>query len=211
MARDGSVTREKIIDAALKLALKQGHVATSVDEVISKAGITKGTFFYHFPTKKDLAAALIKTFSDVEMQVLEENMTKAVKLSRDPLQQLLIFVGLIQDMHEQRDSEYIGCLFASYSYENQLVDKALLSMATTTLTEWKQELGKLIRKIIALYPPSYEVNPDDLANMFLVTMQGAYVLKRVTGQPDVIQLHLEQYKTYLESLFRPQQSQHSGL
>ena len=74
MARDGSITKGKIIESAMGLALKQGHVATSVDEVIEAAEITKGTFFYHFKSKKDLAVALIEKFSDIELQILEENM-----------------------------------------------------------------------------------------------------------------------------------------
>ena len=203
MARDGSITRDKIIDTAMGLALKQGHVATSVDEVIEAAEITKGTFFYHFKSKKDLAVALIEKFSAVELQILEENMEKATKLSKDPLQQLLIFVGLIQELHAQLKEGHIGCLFASYSYENQLVDEDLLELATNTLTEWKDQLSNKIKEIINAYPPKLAVDSEELADSFLVTLEGAYVMARVMHKPDIIQTHLEQYKTYLESLFRP--------
>ena len=43
MARDGGITREKILATAMDLALRQGHVATSIGEIITQAGITKGT------------------------------------------------------------------------------------------------------------------------------------------------------------------------
>ena len=203
MARDGRITRDKIIDTAMGLALKQGHVATSVDEVIEAAEITKGTFFYHFKSKKDLAVALIEKFSAVELQILEENMEKATKLSKDPLQQLLIFVGLIQELHAQLEEGHIGCLFASYSYENQLVDEDLLDLATNTLTEWKDQLSNKIKEIINAYPPKLAIDSEELADSFLVTLEGAYVMARVMHKPEIIQTHLEQYKTYLESLFRP--------
>ena len=203
MARDGSITRDKIIDTAMGLALKQGHVATSVDEVIEAAEITKGTFFYHFKSKKDLAVALIEKFSAVELQILEENMEKATKLSKDPLQQLLIFVGLIQELHAQLEEGHIGCLFASYSYENQLVDEDLLELATNTLIEWKDQLSNKIQAILNAYPPKLAVDSEELADSFLVTLEGAYVMARVMHKPEIIQTHLEQYKTYLESLFRP--------
>ena len=35
MPRDGNVTREKILDTAMGLAISQGHVATPIDEVIA--------------------------------------------------------------------------------------------------------------------------------------------------------------------------------
>lgn len=203
MAKDGNVTREKIIETAMGLSLRQGHVATSIDEVIEEAGITKGSFFYHFPSKKDLAVALIEKFSSSEMRILEENLEKANKLSKDPLQQLLIFVGLIQELHVQMKEDHIGCLFASFSYENQLQDEDLQTMASETLIEWKIKLSEKIQEIIDVYPPKQSVNPDDLADMFLVTLEGAYVLTRIMHNPKIVQLHLEQYKTFLESLFEP--------
>lgn len=203
MAKDGTATRDKIIEAAMGLSLRQGHVATSIDEVIEDAGITKGSFFYHFPTKKHLAVALIEQFSAVEMTILEENLDKANKLSNDPLQQLLIFVGLIKELHAQLEEEHIGCLFASFSYENQLQDEDLQEIASKTLIQWKVSLSEKIREIIKSYPPRQSVNPDDLADMFLVTLEGAYVLTRVMRNPNYVQLHLEQYKTFLESLFKP--------
>ena len=52
---------------------------------------------------------MIEKFSAVEMQILEENMAKATKLSKDPLQQLLIFVGLIQELHAELEEGQIGC------------------------------------------------------------------------------------------------------
>jgi len=203
MARDGTITRNKILDSAMTLALKQGHVATSVDEVIGAAGITKGTFFYHFSSKKDLAMALIEKFSATEMQILDENMEKATKLSKDPLQQLLIFIGLIQEIHAQMKESQFGCLFASYSYENQLVDQDLCALATNTIKEWNNQLSKKIQEIMKVYSPHFSVDPDELAEMFITTLEGAYVLSRVMCKPEIVQTNLEQYKTYLESLFRP--------
>ena len=203
MARDGSITREHILGTAMGLALRQGHVATSIDEIIAAADINKGTFFYHFPSKKDLAIAMIEKFSAVEMQILEENMTKANKLSKDPLQQLLIFVGLIQELHAELEEGQIGCLYASYSYENQFTDEVIQTLAMDTLGEWKTRLSNKIKEIMKEYPPRFKVDPDELADMFLVTLEGAYVITRIKNQRDAVEKHLDLYKTYLESLFKP--------
>lgn len=203
MTKNGIATRAKILDAAMGLSLRQGHVATSIDEVIEESGITKGSFFYHFPSKKHLAIALIENFSAAEMQVYEENFNKANKLSNNPLQQLLIFVGLIQELHTQMEWDHIGCLFASFSYENQLQDVDLQKIASKTLLQGKVMLSSKIQEIIKRYPPNQPVDPDDLADMFLVMVQGAYVLTRIMKNPNFVQLHLEQYKIFLELLFKP--------
>ena len=62
MPRDGSVTRNKIMDVAQTMVLDVGLSGTSVEKVIDEAGVTKSTFFYHFKTKHDLAASLIERY-----------------------------------------------------------------------------------------------------------------------------------------------------
>ena len=201
MPKSGSQTKQKILSVAKELALKQGHVSTSIDEIIEKTGITKGSFFYHFPSKQQLSNALIEEFSSAEIVLLRETLNTCKKLSKDPLQQLLIFVGLIQEAHTELDERLIGCLFASYSYQNQLEDENIKTMVHETLDEWKKELENLIREVMQKHIIKKEVDPSELAEMFLVTLEGAYVMSRIKHNPEIIQSHLEQYKNYIEALF----------
>jgi len=56
----GAMTRERIVDAAAELFYAQGLRAVSADKIIEKAGITKVTFYRHFPTKDDLIVAYLE-------------------------------------------------------------------------------------------------------------------------------------------------------
>lgn len=202
MPKSGNITREKILTTSMGLAIAQGHVATPIDEVISEVGITKGTFFYHFPSKKDLAIAMIEKFSSSKLDTLNDYCAKATKLSTDPLQQLLIFVGLIQEQHAQLEKEEIGCLYASYCYENQLVDTKVEQIVANTMEKWKQKISDKLKEITAIYPPVTEINTDDVAGMFLSSLEGAYIMARITPQIDAVEVYLEQYKNYLKVLFK---------
>ncbi len=51
--------REKILELAEASVLQKGFGATSIEELIAGAGITKSGFFYHFKDKNDLAKALM--------------------------------------------------------------------------------------------------------------------------------------------------------
>src|SRR5262249_31973655 len=44
-------TRKRLFVAAAELFAEHGYHATSVDQIAKKAGVAKGTFFVHFPTK----------------------------------------------------------------------------------------------------------------------------------------------------------------
>lgn len=53
-------TKERLLKAALDVFSEQGYLATSVDEIASRAGVTKGAIYYWFRDKEDLAADLQK-------------------------------------------------------------------------------------------------------------------------------------------------------
>jgi tetracycline repressor-like protein len=51
---DESPSRASIIEASRELMLKRSYAATSVDEICSKAGVSKGSFYHFFESKEDL-------------------------------------------------------------------------------------------------------------------------------------------------------------
>jgi AcrR family transcriptional regulator len=56
----GAITRERIVEAAAELFYAQGLRAVSADKIIERAGITKVTFYRHFPSKDDLIVAYLE-------------------------------------------------------------------------------------------------------------------------------------------------------
>jgi AcrR family transcriptional regulator len=55
--------RERLVAAALHLFSEQGYDNTTVAEIADRAGLTKSTFFRHFPDKRELLAAGQETLS----------------------------------------------------------------------------------------------------------------------------------------------------
>ena len=50
----------ELLEAALALFAEKGYAATRVDEIASRAGVSKGTLFLYFPTKEDLFRAVVR-------------------------------------------------------------------------------------------------------------------------------------------------------
>jgi len=55
-------TRQRIVDAAVSLFSEKGYGETGLADVLQRAGVTKGAFYYHFDSKDELAAAVIDQF-----------------------------------------------------------------------------------------------------------------------------------------------------
>jgi AcrR family transcriptional regulator len=65
--------RERLVAAALHLFSEQGYDDTTVAEIAERAGLTKSTFFRHFPDKREVLAAGQETLS----QLLAEGIAAA--------------------------------------------------------------------------------------------------------------------------------------
>ena len=97
--------------------------------------------------KKELARALIKRYANDGITLFETNMERARKLSDDPLQQILIFVGLYEELFEGLTEPYPGCLLASYVYEMQQFDDDIIPIINEEFLLSRRELVALIERI----------------------------------------------------------------
>jgi AcrR family transcriptional regulator len=73
MARWEPGARERLVVAAVDLFTEQGYDATTVAQIAERAGVTKSTFFRHFPDKRELLVAGQETLS----LLLAEGITEA--------------------------------------------------------------------------------------------------------------------------------------
>ncbi len=203
MPRDGAATRNRIMDVAQAMVLDVGLAGTSVEKVIEGAGVTKGTFFYHFKTKHDLAAALIERYADQDEHHFTDAMLKAEQLARDPLQQLLIFVGLFIEMTEQLEDPFPGCLYASYCYQSGAISSQSMAQVERMMYFWRERLTDKVRAVIAQNPPRIPVEIHQVADHVLTTFEGAFILSKVMKEPKLASEQLVQCRNYLELLFTP--------
>jgi TetR/AcrR family transcriptional repressor of nem operon len=202
MPRDGTITRNKIMDVAQQMVLDVGLTGTSVEKVIDGAGVTKGTFFYHFKTKHDLAAALIERYAHDDRHHFDDFMTKAEQLARDPLQQLLIFIGLFIEMTEQLEDPFPGCLYAAYCYQSGAISKDVMQQVETMMHFWRERLSDKLEAVNEHYTPHIPVTHTQVADHLLTSFEGAFVLSKVMKEPKLASEQLIQCRNYIELLYK---------
>lgn len=201
MPRSGEKTKSRILDAAHELVMGHGLAGTSIDMVLAKAAITKGAFFYHFKSKADLARALVIRYAEKDAAHLHGQLNRAEKLSRDPLQQIVIFLGLLQEEVEQLTDPGGGCLIASFIYQFEDLGEDIRAISAQSFLTWRQHLGAKFAAAIAQHPPKLPVQAEDLADAIVSTFEGAFVMMRVLQDPQQLSQQLTHYRNYIELLF----------
>ena len=201
--RDPERTRERILDAAQGLILDHGFGATTVDAVTSRAGITKGAFFHHFPSKSGLGRALAQRYAEMDEAHMRETLARAEKLAADPLQQLLVFVALYEEQFAALDQPFPGCLFASYIYEKSLFDEETLLVLRRNALVWRSTLKAKLEEVVARHPPARPVDLETLADFFYALTEGTFVMTKTLGDRTLLVRQCQLMRTLLEQLFAP--------
>lgn len=68
----GPPTRGVLLDAAARVFARHGYAGASVDRIAAAAGLSKGTFYWHFKTKEELFLTLVEERIDAPARALME-------------------------------------------------------------------------------------------------------------------------------------------
>jgi len=79
--------KNELLDAAQEIFLTKGYKQTSVESIIKKVGVAKGTFYYYFKSKEDLLDKLVKRMTSkikakIEKIVKKKNLDAISKLEK---------------------------------------------------------------------------------------------------------------------------------
>ena len=202
----GEETRGRLMDIAEESILAKGFGATSIDEIIEAADITKSGFFYHFPDKTALAKALLTRYIDKEEELLDDLFGRAADLHEDPLHIFLIGLKLLADMMADLPGGHPGCLIATFCYNDRLFDRDIRDLNNTSILAWRTRFRTMIDRIMQSYEPVDEVDLDGVADMLLSVTEGGIVLSRSLNDPVALSQQILLYRSYIKLLFRPRQA-----
>jgi AcrR family transcriptional regulator len=174
----GERTRERILDFAYEAIVQKGFAATSIEELVEAAGITKSGFFYHFKDKNDLARQLFDRFLTEDETIIETLEKRARALSDDPLQSFLIFLNLYAQMMDDMETLHPGCMVASVTYQDRLFDSEVRRMNVDYLLRMRSRFSRWLQEIASLYPPRLETDMDALADNLTAIVEGAIILSK---------------------------------
>lgn len=200
MPRDGTATRQRILDSAQRIVLERGFAGTSVDAVLADASVTKGAFFHHFPSKDDLGRALIKRYAAFDARMLEDVLAAAEAEADDPAEQFVAFIRHFEEAAVELAQVQPGCLFASFIYESQLPGDAN-DIIVGSIRHWRDRLLGKLEAAARAHPPAVAVDLTSLADQVFTTFEGGFVLARAMNDPAQMGAQLTHLRHYLELLF----------
>ncbi|HVY43318.1 MAG TPA: TetR/AcrR family transcriptional regulator [Hyphomicrobiaceae bacterium] len=196
-------TRERVLDIAEAAVLQKGFSATSIDELIAAAGITKSGFFYHFKDKTDLAKSLMQRYIAANDAILDDIMGRADELNDDPLHGFLVSLKLFAELLADLPGGHPGCLVASFCYQDQLFNGDIRDLARAGVDGWRRRFRDRLELIAARYPPRIAIDIDELADMANALVDGGIIMGKVFQDPAILPKQVLLYRDLIRLIFQP--------
>lgn len=192
-------TKTKLLDATLGVVRAKGYNATTVDDICRAAGVTKGSFFYYFKSKEDLAVAAADHF-----QAMAAGLFAAAPYQShaDPLDRVLGYIEF-RAMILKGELPEFTCLLGTMVQEAYQTHPAIRAACERGIFGHAAEVAKDIVLAKEKYAPDATWTAESLANFTQAVLQGAFVLAKARGDPDVAIESVEHLMRYVEMLFTP--------
>jgi TetR/AcrR family transcriptional regulator, transcriptional repressor for nem operon len=189
--------RTKLLDAAMHVFRAKGYAATTVEDICSTAGVTKGSFFHHFKTKDELAVATVEHFSTMAAGLFA---TAPFVKAADPLEKLLGYVDFRVLILTGELPEFT-CLLGTLVQETYDTHPAIRIACDRGMSDHVSVLIGYIESAKQLYVPDASWTAESLGYFIQSVLQGSFIFSKAKQSSEVARESLAHLRRYLQSLF----------
>jgi AcrR family transcriptional regulator len=154
-------TRRRLRDAALAVFRRDGFASTRIDDIARKVGVSRGTFYFHFPTKEDVLLELLRE--------AEASVARAVETlpSSAPVKKVLetMCVAFAKQWEHERE------LFPEVG--SVALRRAAATLRADAVNPVHRALAAALRNAVDRRELARHFPPEVLADMYLVNVFAA--------------------------------------
>lgn len=190
-------SKTKILNAALRVIRAKGYSATRIEDVCEAAGLTKGSFFHHFKSKEELALAAAEYWDAMTGELFRSAPYTSL---RDPVDRLLAYVDFRKAILQGALPEFT-CLVGTMVQEVYETHPSIRDACDKSIREHAAMLELEITKATHIHRMNPGWTAESLALYMQAVIQGAFILAKAEGGPEVAASCLDHLRSYLEMLF----------
>ena len=186
-------TQENILTAARDLFLSKGYPTTTVDQIVEKAGVSKGSFYHAFPSKEEMGLVLLEWYQKGGEQLF---LNGSFTLVEDPRKKMFAYLDHIENV--SRDLWSHGCLLGTLGLE-----------LAETSPKIQKKISKIFNELIIGLEPIFEPagrnhgkkdrpSAKEVAEQFIVTLEGAIMFARVNKDWTYFERGIQNFRNNLK-------------
>jgi TetR/AcrR family transcriptional regulator, transcriptional repressor for nem operon len=181
--REGD-TRQKLLSTAIELIWENSYGSISVDDICERAGVNKGSFYYAFKTKSDLAIAAYDEFSKNKRPFMD----RIFSSQEPPLVRLGNYCDKVVDdqlAKYQSFGRVLGCPFVSVGCELSTQDEGIRRKVEEIADQAVRYLTGAIRDAVAEGSIRTD-DPAQLAKEAYYFVVGVLTQAKIQNDPETL-------------------------
>ncbi|MEM1137051.1 MAG: TetR/AcrR family transcriptional regulator [Bacteroidota bacterium] len=182
-------TRQAIIEQAAILFNKKGYAATSIPEITSAKGVTKGSFYGNFKNKEQIELAAF----DYNIKLMNITLRNKIKKRDNAIDKLLVFEDYYYDLI--KNGKYpAGCAILNTAIEADDTHPKLNKRVIAAIENWKNSIIGIIDKGKKYEQIKLEINAEEYALFFIAMIEGAIMLAKTYKSLDPLKKVMKHYR-----------------
>jgi TetR/AcrR family transcriptional regulator, transcriptional repressor for nem operon len=190
------LTRNSLLDAALKVIRSKGYSATTIDDICTEASVTKGSFFHHFANKEVLAIEAARYWSEMTGGLFASAPYQQVE---DPRERILAYIDF-RGQIVQGDLADVTCLLGTMVQETYDSHPAIRAACRDGIESHARTLFPMIEQAKALYTPDADWSAENLALYTQAALQGAFIVAKAQGNSGIAVQFIAHLRDYVQGL-----------
>lgn len=184
------VTRERIVEGAAVAFNRLGYGMATTNDIIKEAGVTRGAMYFHFPSKEDLARAVIEE----EHQLATDAGERIQTLGKPALETMFL---LCVDLAERLMTDTVVKAGIRLTTEITNFDPPI----SAPYEGWMSTFAGLSRKAIDEGDLQASVDPELFARILIPSYTGMQLVSETfTGRKDLMVRLQEMWALFLPSI-----------
>lgn len=167
--------RQQILDAALAVFHEKGFNATSVNDIVERASVPKGSFYNHFKSKDALGIEILEVYWDENSL----GRTKLLNPNVPAYERLNEYLGNV-------GYNECGCLIGNFSGEVANLE-LFRNKLSTLLNTWKVHIASCIKDGQKEGSINADSTAESLAEFVVSCLQGAVLSAKVGKDPSLME------------------------
>jgi TetR/AcrR family transcriptional repressor of nem operon len=181
-------TRDHLIDVGVGLMHQNGYNATGLTDILKAADVPKGSFYHHFGSKEDFAAAALERYG----MRAREHAAVLNDTTIPPLKRLRRYFSDLIKIYGQKGA-IPGCMMGRFSLEIAEESPQLRKHISASFDRWQQRIATVIGQAVAEKELPAGTDPQSLAGFVLNSWEGA-LLRSQAGKSNA---PLETFMSYV--------------
>lgn len=188
-------TRNFIVEKTAPIFNMKGYAGTSLNDITTATGLTKGSIYGNFANKDEVALAAFDYNLNRNVCKLE-NTVHAAKTTKG---KLLAYVQVYREFFNGGISPG-GCPILNTATDADDTHPALRERALKAVLAWKKQIIKLVEEGVLNKEIIEEANPEQIALTVIAMIEGGIMISRLTDNLDNWNLIMDSLKKYINSL-----------